>query len=116
SKDKSWKTRNSRARGELKKELKRYQAIQQRLAGDADPDLRYIFPSTDGAELISRWDMQGTPPDILVTNQSILNAVLVREVDAPILSQTRDWILNNENARFYLVLDELHLIRGSSGA
>ncbi len=116
SKDKTWKARNTRARRELKQEMKRYQSIQQRLAGNGDPELRYIFPTTDGAELISRWDMQATPPDILVTNQSILNAMLVREVDDDILVQTREWITNNEDARFFLVLDELHLIRGSAGA
>jgi Distinct helicase family with a unique C-terminal domain including a metal-binding cysteine cluster len=116
AKDKTWKARNQRARKELKTEMQLYQSIQQRLATDGDPDLRYIFPTTDGAELISRWDMQATPPDILVTNQSILNAMLVREVDDPILTQTRDWITGNADARFYLVLDELHLIRGSAGA
>ncbi|WP_077961234.1 DEAD/DEAH box helicase [Ensifer adhaerens] len=115
-KDEAWKKRNARARKELKTELQRYQSIQQRLAGEGDPDLRYIFPTTDGAELISRWDMQATPPDILVTNQSILNAMLVREVDDPILTQTRAWLTENDDARFYLVLDELHLIRGSAGA
>ncbi len=116
SKDKAWKKRKERARKELKTELQRYQSIQQRLAAEGDPDLRYIFPTTGGAELISRWDMQATPPDILVTNQSILNAMLVREVDDPILSQTRAWLMENEDARFFLVLDELHLIRGSAGA
>jgi len=116
AKDEAWKKRNARSRRELKTELQRYQSIHQRLVGDNDPELRYIFPTTDGAELISRWDMQATPPDILVTNQSILNAMLVREVDDPILSQTHDWLMENDDARFYLVLDELHLIRGSSGA
>jgi hypothetical protein len=116
SNDRTWKGRNGRERRELKTELRRYQSIQQRLATDGDPDLRYIFPTTDGAELISRWDMQATPPDILVTNQSILNAMLVREFDDPILSQTRAWLTENADARFYLVLDELHLIRGSAGA
>ncbi len=117
SKNRAWKDRASRARADLKKQIKRFRAIQNRLfLDDVDPDLRYIFPSTDGGELVSRWDMQATPPDILVTNQSILNAMLVREVDAPILEQTRQWIVGNEDARFYLVLDELHLIRGSSGA
>lgn len=116
SKDEAWKKRNTRARRELKTELQRYQSIQHRLATESDPDLRYIFPTTDGAELISRWDMQATPPDVLVTNQSILNAMLVREVDDPILTQTRAWLMEHKDARFYLVLDELHLIRGSAGA
>lgn len=114
---KYWKDRTARSKKELKDEMRRYRTIQRRIAGDGNnPDLRYIFPTTDGGELISRWDIQETPPDILVTNQSILNAMLVREVDAPILAQTREWLLNNADARFYLVLDELHLIRGSSGA
>lgn len=116
NKDPSWKARNNRERKELRNSLRRYQSIQNRLATEADPDLRYIFPTTDGAELISRWDMQDTPPDILVTNQSILNAMLVREFDDPILTDTRAWLMENEDARFYLVLDELHLIRGSAGA
>lgn len=114
---KYWKDRASRSRAELKDEMKRYRNIQRRIADEKkDADLRYIFPSTDGGELIARWDIQQTPPDILVTNQSILNAMLVREVDSPILAQTREWLMNNDDARFYLVLDELHLIRGSSGA
>lgn len=116
SKDKTWKKRNSRARRDLKVELQRYQSIHSRLDKDADPDLHYIFPTTDGSELISRWDMQNTPPDILVTNQSILNAMLVREVEDTILKKTREWLTENDDARFYLVLDELHLVRGSSGA
>ncbi|WP_237152367.1 DEAD/DEAH box helicase [Oryzibacter oryziterrae] len=117
AKNEMWKHRAARARDKLKIEMKRYRAIQRRLLDEGrSEELRYAFPSTDGGELISRWDMQATPPDILVTNQSILNAMLVREVDAPILDQTRDWLMNYPDARFYLVLDELHLIRGSAGA
>lgn len=76
---------------------------------------RFQFPSVDGAEMVSRWDMQSQPPDILVTNVSMLNAMLVREVDAPIFEKTREWLLANDGAYFFLVLDELHLQRGSSG-
>jgi Distinct helicase family with a unique C-terminal domain including a metal-binding cysteine cluster len=66
-----WKDRATRSRASLKKQMKRYKSIQARLAAENAPaDLRYVFPSTDGGELISRWDMQATPPDILVTNQS----------------------------------------------
>lgn len=75
----------------------------------------YLFPSTDGAELITRWDMQQTPPDILVTNMSMLSAMLSREVDDVIFEQTRAWLESDPDAYFYLVLDELHLIRGSTG-
>lgn len=77
--------------------------------------VRYLFPSVDGGELTSRWDIQETPPDILITNISMLNAILAREVDSPIIDQTREWITSNDDAYFFLVLDELHLQRGSAG-
>lgn len=77
-------------------------------------DAPFMFPSVDGAELVSRWDMQATPPDILVTNVSMLGAMLTREVDGPIFSRTREW-LEKPGSYFYLILDELHLQRGSSG-
>jgi hypothetical protein len=76
---------------------------------------RYLFPSVDGSELISRWDMQETPPDLLITNTSMLNAMLSREVDEPIFLKTRKWLESDPSAYFFLVLDELHLIRGSTG-
>jgi DEAD/DEAH box helicase domain-containing protein len=80
-----------------------------------DRDARYLFPSVDGNEMTSRWDMQEYPPDILITNTSMLNAMLAREVDAPIFSQTRDWLISDDDAYFFLILDELHLQRGSAG-
>lgn len=114
SEDKDWKKRSKASTEKVLTELRRYKALQSRISND--PEVRYVFPSTRGGELVTRWDMQETPPDILVTNQSILNAMLVREVDDPILAQTREWLMSNDDARFYLVLDELHLIRGSTGA
>lgn len=81
---------------------------------DVDPT-RYLFPSVLGAEMISRWDMQIAPPDILVTNASMLSTMLSREVEDPIFDQTRNWLASDPAAYFYLVLDELHLLRGSSG-
>lgn len=78
-------------------------------------DAAFMFPSVDGCELSSRWDMQSHPPDILITNVSMLSAMLNREVEAPILQKTREWIETDAQAYFYLVLDELHLQRGSAG-
>ena len=57
--------------------------------GIQPPDkTRFIFPSLDGAEMLSRWDMQLTPPDLLVTNASMLGAMLSREVEEPIFETT----------------------------
>jgi hypothetical protein len=86
-----------------------------RLRSEGDDEIRYLFPSIDGAEMTSRWDMQDFPPDLLITNVSMLSAMLTREVDAPILNKTREWITSNDASYFFLVLDELHLQRGSAG-
>jgi Phage integrase family len=80
-----------------------------------DGSARYLFPSVDGNEMVSRWDMQEHPPDILITNVSMLSAMLSREVDAPIFDKTREWIESDPEAYFFLILDELHLQRGSAG-
>ena len=71
---------------------------------------QYLFPNVFGSELISRWDMQETPPDILVTNTSMLSIMLSREVDHGVFENTKKWLISDPNAYFDLVLDELHLI------
>lgn len=84
--------------------------------GRSPPDkTRFTFPSMDGGEMLSRWDMQVTPPDLLVTNASMLGAMLSREVEEPIFETTREWLESDNDSYFYLVFDELHLIRGSAG-
>jgi hypothetical protein len=82
---------------------------------DGDELTRYLFPSVAGSELLSRWDMQASPPDILVTNASMLSTMLAREVERPIFEHTRNWLTSHPDAQFFLVLDELHLLRGSPG-
>jgi hypothetical protein len=58
--------------------------------------------------------MQENPPDILITNVSMLSAMLNREVEAPVFEKTREW-LERDDSYFYLILDELHLQRGAAG-
>lgn len=90
---------------------------EARIAAKAaeDDSLPFNFPRACGAEMVSRWDMQRHPPDILITNTSMLSVMLVREIDEQIFEQTRRWLHEDPEAYFYLVLDELHLQRGSSG-
>ena len=107
-----------RREAKLKKLFKavcQMQDTHEAARGHRDPDARYLFPSVDGNEMTSRWDMQEYPPDILITNTSMLNAMLAREVDEPIFGQTRDWLVSDDDAYFFLILDELHLQRGSAG-
>lgn len=84
-------------------------------SGDLDSSLQFNFASPNGNEMVSRWEMQKNPPDILITNTSMLATMLVREIDEPIFQKTKEWIESDPDSYFYLVLDELHLQRGSSG-
>jgi len=74
-----------------------------------------FFPSMDGGEMWSRWDMQDHPPDILITNYSMLNIMLMRGIEAPIFDQTRHWLQSDHGNIFHLVVDELHTYRGTPG-
>ena len=67
-------------------------------------------------EMATRWDMIASPPDFLVTNYSMLNVMLMREVEQPIFRRTRDWLEEDTERRLTLVVDELHLYRGTQGA
>ena len=83
---------------------------------DNKPDVTSYFPKLDGAEMRSRWDMQDSPPDILITNFSMLSIMLMREIDDPIFEKTRQWLAGGEDRVFHLIIDELHLYRGTAGA
>jgi len=76
---------------------------------------RYLT-SPDDRELFTRYEMQMTPPDILVTNYSMLEYMLMRPIERPIWEKTRQWLAENEENQFILVLDEAHMYRGTSGA
>lgn len=67
-------------------------------------------------EMVTRWDMIAAPPDILVTNYSMLNVMLMRRLEAPIFDTTRRWLESDPANVFTLVVDELHLYRGTQGA
>ena len=67
-------------------------------------------------ELITRHEVHAAPPDILVTNYSMLEYMLMRPLERPIFDHTRDWLQANPDERFLLVIDEAHLYRGAAGA
>ena len=81
-----------------------------------DEELRAQFPDPREGELLTRWDMIQAPPDILVTNYSMLNAMLMRDIEEPLFDQTRAWLAASEQHVLTLVVDELHLYRGTQGA
>lgn len=70
----------------------------------------------DDSELLTRHEVQAAPPDLLVTNYSMLEYMLMRPIERPIFDSTREWLAKNPDETFLVVLDEAHLYRGAAGA
>lgn len=88
-------------------------------------DALYMAPRLGGekatAEMVTRWDMQKWAPDILITNTSMLGIMLMRKAEASIFEDTKKWLADDPDKEhptriFHLVVDELHLYRGTSGS
>lgn len=99
---------------ELKAADRASKAADKHADATGNDEARYFFPRLDGAEMRCRWDMQDSPPDILISNYSMLSIMLMREADQGIFDATKKWLANPESV-FHLVLDELHLYRGTAG-
>jgi DEAD/DEAH box helicase domain-containing protein len=99
---------------DLAQRMASMQCAAQAAAETGDPEVRHFFSRLDGSEMRSRWDMQDAPPDILITNYSMLSIMLMREADDKIFEKTREW-LRRDGSVFHLIIDELHLYRGTSG-
>lgn len=100
------------AEGDLRGELDRLANMAAAVQGTAAAG---FFPRLDGGEMWSRWDMQEAPPDVLITNHSMLNIMLMRDIEAPIFGLTRRWLEADPSHVFHLVVDELHTYRGTPG-
>lgn len=73
------------------------------------------FQDPRSGEMLTRWDMIANPPDIMVTNYSMLNSIMMRQFEEPIFDKTAAWLAIPESV-FTLVVDELHLYRGTQGS
>ena len=98
----------------LKECAKHLEEIESR-SGDVDKKYQYLVENVNASELLTRWDMQITPPDILITNYSMLAVMLVREIEQSMFEQTKAWLRSHKENKFYLVIDELHSYRGTGG-
>ncbi len=103
---------NSDAVARLRSELRK---LSREAAAVAGSDTADFFQTLDGAEMWSRWDMQSHPPDLLITNYSMLNIMLMRSLEKSIFDQTQAWLAEDSSRVFYLVVDELHTYRGTPG-
>ena len=77
---------------------------------------RIQFSDPYCGEMLTRWDMIASPPDILITNVSMLNVMLLRENEAPIFDKTKHWLNSHPDNKFSIIVDELHTYRGSQGS
>ncbi len=83
---------------------------------DSDGQFKRCVTLDGDAELLTRHEVQEAPPDVLVTNYSMLEYMLMRPLERPIFERTRDWLQANPEEKFLLVVDEAHLYRGAAGA
>ena len=73
------------------------------------------IPNDEDAELITRFEMQQFCPDILITNYSMLEYMMLRPREQKIWDDTREWLASNSKNKLLFVIDEAHMYRGSSG-
>jgi DEAD/DEAH box helicase domain-containing protein len=111
----------SRNKSAVSDAAKALRAIDQEFAAlqashTLDPDELRLFSNPREHEMMLRWDMVRTPPDILVTNYAMINAVLMRQFEAPMFSATKAWLERDSRHVFTLAIDELHGYRGTAGS
>ena len=73
------------------------------------------IPDDEDAELITRFEMQNFCPDILITNYSMLEYMLMRPLEEKIWSDTKSWLEKNPENKLLFVIDEAHMYKGSAG-
>ncbi|MCA0012899.1 DEAD/DEAH box helicase [Mesorhizobium sp. B292B1B] len=77
---------------------------------------RRLITQPGDREMMTRDETQRACPDILITNYSMLEYMLMRPIERSIFQQTRDWLHSNSANELILVLDEAHMYRGAGGA
>ena len=100
--------------GQLEEQFNEYKRLEADRSVSEDDLSQFANPTAH--ELLVRWDMVETPPDILVTNYSMLNAILMRSHENELFTKTRKWLESAEANVFTLIVDELHLQRGTPGS
>ena len=105
---------------EVEEKRRQFDANLKELKNDWEsltPELQATgnWPDLGGSEMLCRWDMQAAPPDILVTNYSMLEYMLLRPIESSIFEATKKWLEKADENTFTLVLDEAHTYTGAKG-
>lgn len=117
---------------QLAKIHEHFEFVNRYVASNPDKkDALYIEPRLGGdlttSEMITRWDMQYWAPDIMITNTSMLSIMLMRRTESQMLEDTKRWLAAEDlpegereeakkNRVFHIIVDELHLYRGTAGS
>ena len=117
---------------QLNKIHEHFEFVNRYVATNPDKkDALYIEPRLGGdlttSEMITRWDMQYWAPDIMITNTSMLSIMLMRRAESQMFEDTRRWLAAEDlpeaereeakkNRVFHIIVDELHLYRGTAGS
>ncbi len=94
----------------IEKEIK----LLKRATKDEEVIAQFSDPTC--GEMLTRWDMIENAPDIMITNLSMLNVMLMRDLETQMFEQTRLWLNESEDNYFSLIVDELHSYRGTQGS
>lgn len=102
---------------ERKALMQDWKAAKEAAAKSGNTELLYHVTcmEDDSAEMWDRFSMQDNAPDILITNYSMLNIILMRNMEASIFEDTKKWLQEDKSHIFHLVIDELHSYRGTAG-
>ncbi len=71
-----------------------------------------LHSSRNDSEKLTRQEMQSEPPDVLVTNYSMLEYMLARPIERGIFEKTSEWLKADPANYLTVVLDEAHVYRG----
>lgn len=77
---------------------------------------RRLITQPGDRELMTRHETQLRCPDLLITNYSMLEYMLMRPIERALFLQTREWLHADSRNEMILVLDEAHMYRGAGGA
>ncbi len=63
-----------------------------------------LFTQPGDRELLTRHEMQNSSPDLLVTNYSMLEYMLLRPIERSIFRETRQWLASDSSNQLLLIL------------
>lgn len=66
-------------------------------------------------ELITRQEIRSSCPDILITNYSMLQYMLIRPIENCIWNDTKAWLNSSLDNKLLFIIDEAHMYKGSAG-